>query len=352
MHRTPLPAALVAAGLLLCSSSLHAGTPLGGLGVAVSPDGARLVIGGDSRTLYVVDARSLAVTDRIWSGTTIVRMVFNKDGTRLWVESSSGDSQILETEKFAVLKEMKRASYLAPARAADLVVALDPGPKGHALRVYSLTDGSEKGAIEFPKGTKVSSFGVDTQGKQLAVLTKDESDPEEPKVSSSMVPKELKGVAKEDWKQRNDGKTCLFQLYDLPAGTRTLEKKTWFTTAEGSLVFLAGGKAHVVNYSNLNARFDPAGEGELFELAHGFNYGVGVSEDHGQIYGGSMASGSRTTVADLVGVKFQIDRLPGWPEYFRGFAVGPDGTGYGTTSGYRLVRFGPTGTVDRAVPVF
>lgn len=346
---------LTSASLLLTgafATLLSAGTPLGGLAVAVTPDGSRLAVGGDSRTLYVVDATSLAVTQRIWTGTSMVRLCFNKDGSRLWVEDTSGVARIYETEKFTQLHEIPKASHLSPARQADVVVALDPNHKGHILRAYSMTDWSEKGSVTFPKGLKVGSFGVDATGTKLAMITRDSKDPEEPRESQSKAPKELKGTAKDTWVQKHDGKTSLLRIYDLPAFTQVSEKKTWFKTQEGSLVFFGAGKVHAINYSNDNARFDADGEAEMFELAHGFNYGVGVSEDQSVVLGGSLASGSRSTVADLKGTKFRADKLPGWPEYFKSFAFTMEGVGYGTTSGYRLTRILADGTIEKSVPIY
>ena len=347
--RLPILASLLAVTL---TSSALAGTPLGGLAVAVSPDSSRVVVGGDSRALLVVDATSLEVTKRVWTGTSMVRLCFNKDGTRLWVEDSSGVTRIYETEGFTKVHELPKASFLSPARQADVVVALDPNYKGHVLRAYSLTDWSEKGSITFAKGDKVGSFGVDATGTKLAVITKDQKDPEEPKESSSKAPKELKGVAKDTWVQKHDGKTSFLRTYDLPGFTQTSETKTWFKTQDGSLVFFVGDEVHAINYSNENARFDAEGSAEIYELAHGFNYGAGVSEDQAVVLGGSLASGSRTTMADRAGTKFRLDKLPGWPEYFKSFAFAMDGTGYGATSGYRLVRIKPDGSIDKAAPMY
>jgi hypothetical protein len=49
---------------------------------------------------------------------------------------------------------------------------------------------------------------------------------------------------------------------------------------------------------------------------------------------------------------FEIDRLPGWPEYYKGFGFGPDGTVYGVTTAYRLVRINKNGEAEKVVPVY
>ncbi|MCP5102345.1 MAG: hypothetical protein GY950_03150, partial [bacterium] len=71
-------------------ASIQAHTPKNGLGaVAVSPDGKTIVVGGDTRTLYVLDPSSLEVKKRIWLKTNIYEMAFNKDGSVLVVEDTS-----------------------------------------------------------------------------------------------------------------------------------------------------------------------------------------------------------------------------------------------------------------------
>lgn len=347
-----LRAAVLTASLSLLAVQAQAGTPLGGLTVAVHPDGTRLVVGGDSRTLYELDAATLEVKRRVWTGTTLLRLLYSKDGSKLWAEDTSKVTRVYETAGFTKVLELKKASYLASARQADLVVGLDDNFKGHVLTAYSMSDGAVKGSVTLPKGTKVGCFGLNAAGTELAVMTEGEKDPDEPKLSSSKAPKELKGLDKVRWKHQHDGKTSWLRRYSLPAFEQVAEAKTWFKTQAGSLVVHAGEQVLVVNYSNENARFDAAGEASLFALAHGLNYGAGMSEDRGVVMGGGLASVSRTTVADLAGVKLRLDKLPGWPEYMRGFAFAMDGVGYGATSGYRVVRVSAEGKLEKAAPVY
>jgi hypothetical protein len=50
--------------------------------------------------------------------------------------------------------------------------------------------------------------------------------------------------------------------------------------------------------------------------------------------------------------RFTVDALPGWPEYFSRFVVAGDGTVYGVTTAFRLVRVSKRGKVEKAVPVY
>lgn len=74
---------------LILSSPAIAGIPLGGLTVAISPDGKTLVAGGDTRTLLIIDPESLEVKIRVWVETTITDLYFSKDGGTLLIGDSS-----------------------------------------------------------------------------------------------------------------------------------------------------------------------------------------------------------------------------------------------------------------------
>ena len=49
---------------------------------------------------------------------------------------------------------------------------------------------------------------------------------------------------------------------------------------------------------------------------------------------------------------FRIERVPGFPEYFKGFSLASDGTGFGATSSFRVVRIEPDGTISKLAPVY
>ena len=90
----------------------------------------------------------------------------------------------------------------------------------------------------------------------------------------------------------------------------------------------------------------------MFKLDNSYNYGIGVSVDQKVIMSGGLSDGTYTKVDGLNKVKFQPDRLSGWPEYFKGFAVAGDGTAYGSTSAYRVIKIKPGGQFEKSVPVY
>jgi len=350
VRKLSLPS-LALASLLLAPLAAHAHTPLGGLAVAVSPDGKTVVAGGDSRTLYVLDAGSLAVKSRVWVKTSIWALHFSQDGTKLIVEDTGPTLSVVDTGTWQVERSEIKLGHLSPARQVDLGAALGQGSDGSpVIRVVSLGDLAEKAAIPFEKGQRVAAFGLNADGTRLAVFMEGTKDEGEPTAKSGDTPKELRGAAAEEWKQRNDGKTAMFFEFEVPSGKKLAERKLFYTTGEAR-VFYAGGAVHAVSYSNVNARLAADGKVEIFQTANSFNYGHGISADQKVLLTGGLRDGSYTAVEGLRTAKFQADKLPGWPEYWKSFAIHSDGTAYGTTTAYRIVKIKPDGSIEKAAPV-
>jgi hypothetical protein len=336
--------------VVFCSTA-YAAVPLGGLAVALSPAGDVMAAAGDSRVLYVLDAAKMEVTNRVWLGTCIVDLQFNKDGSVLLAEASDGILFQIDTKTWQVAKNLPKAQQMTAANNVDLAAALNPDHNGHVVRFLAMTDLSEKGQIAFPKGEKVQAIGLDADGGQLAVLMESVNDESEPK--GAKPPAELKDLALEEFKLQNDGKTAILKVFKAPGGEPLWEQKLYYSpSSTGCRILFQGENVLVVNYSNLNAQISPKGEVALFKLDNSYNYGLGFSVDQKIIMSGGLSDGTYTKVEGLNKVKFQPDRLSGWPEYFKGFAVAGDGTAYGSTSGYRIIKIKPGGQFEKSVPVF
>ena len=240
---------------------------------------------------------------------------------------------------------------MSPAPAADLVAALNADSKGFVISFLSMTDLSEKGRVVLEKGQKTAAFGLNPEGTRLAVLLKAVKDDSEPTVKER--PKDLKGLDAEKFKLKNDGQTSLFMLFEVPTGKKLAEHKVYYSPgASGWIVLFQGEKAVFANHNNLNAVIGPDGAVTMFQLDNSFNYGLGRSADQKVLMSGGLANGAYTEVDGLNQTKFQIDKLPGWPEYFQGFAVHGDGTAYGGASAYRVIKILKGGKVDQSVPIF
>ncbi len=337
--------------VLLTGSAALASTPLGGLAVALSPGGNPLVSAGDSRVLYVLDSGKMEVSRRIWLGVCIVDLQFSRDGSILLAEDTDGTVHAIDTKTWQVQKQMQKAGLMTAAQPADLMAGLNPDYNGHIIRFLSMTDLSEKGKISFAKEQKVVSMGLDAAAGKLAVLLESVADESESK--GAKPPADLRGTALEEFRLKNDGKTAMFMLFKVPDGTKLSEHKLWYSaSSSGWKILFHGDNALIINYSNLNAQISPSGEITLFSLDNSFNYGMGMSADQKIFMSGGLSHGTYTRVEGMNKVQFKLDRLSGWPEYFKGFAVAADGTAYGSTSAYRIIRISPAGTVDKSFPVF
>ena len=346
VRSAPLFAAIVAACCLCLAASALAHTPLGGLTPAISPDGKTLVVGGDNRVLYIVDPATFEIKDRVWFKTTIWRMAFNKDGSKLLVEDTSETLYFLDPANWTVEREVKKSGFMAPAYAAD-ICAVKGG--GKEISVISMTDAASKMKVDFEE--QISSFGLNADGTRLAVISRYDKDTGEENVKYSDIPKDLKGIEKAAFQQRNDGKTANLYIVEVPSGKILRETQIFYTTSDGAVVFFHGDTVMVVNYSDVNAKIPSEGEIEVFKLG-GSNYGIGISRDQKRIATGGMRDGQYTKVDGMATVSFKTDRLSGWPEYFKGFCFDADGNAYGTTSGYRLFKIEPGANVAKSGPVF
>jgi len=327
-------------------STASAHTPLGGLTVAVSPDDMTIVTGGNNRVLYVMDAKSLKVKKRIWLKTSIWGLNFNQDGSRLLVEDTKGKIRFVSTETWKVMNKVDKASYLTVSMEANLCAGVKS--KGKII-FFSMNDGSLKGKIAIDK--YIGAFGLNAKGDKIAVLSRAEKDPAEKEVKLNDIPKDLKGVKRSEFRQKNDGKSSNFYIFEVPSGKELLRKKIFYKTSTGSRMLFDGDAVLILNYSDSNIRIDAQGNIRIFKIPHD-GYAIGLSANHGLIGSGSMFKGSYTKVKGLESTEFEIDRLPGWPEYFKGFAFDSEGNAYGTTSAYRITKITPGGIVEKTVPIY
>ena len=326
-----------------------AATPLGGLAVAVSPDGTQLVVGGDSRAFYVLDPTSLAVTRRVHLGRAIVDLAFAPDGKHLAVESTKA-VQIVDATTWEVVQTHEDFERMSVAADAGLVASVSRRPA--AIQILSMTDGSIKAAIPYDSMQTVASFGLSPDGSKLALLYYRKSSETEPKVASGDIPKELKGAARKAFQQEHDGYTGQFLVFDVATGKATLDKTLWFSASGGgSRTVWRGADAFVIGYDNQNAKITADGTVTYFELGNSYNYGWSPSPDGGVILSGGLRSGTRTPTATLEGVAFELDALPGFPEYWKSFSFARDGTGFGGTSCWRVARIDAAGKIVKVAPV-
>ena len=309
--------------------------------------------GGDTRTILVMDPKSLTVKNRVFLGTTIVDLAFDRAGAILAVGDTDGTVHLVDAAKWTTKASVRDRHKMTVSTAANLFAGLDNGYQASAVFVHALADGAEKAKLALPQKSRVAAIGFSPDGKRLAVLAGPLDSKDEKKAGSNDVPKDLRGLDRHDFVQKNDGKVGELLIYEAASGKLLSRKTTFFSMNGTNGGALFAGDAVVVNdYGNVGARIAADGATKLFELANSYNYGLGRSIDGKLILSGGLRAYSITDAASLQGVKGEIDKLPGWPEYFKGFDATPDGKQiYGATTGYRVFLFDRSGKVVKSAPV-
>lgn len=346
MPRFAAVLALVAA----CASLSSARDPeWGGHGaVAASPDGKTVVCGGEHRVLYVMDTVTHEVRHRIWIQARVGALAFSKDGSRLCLEDDEEVLHIFDSSNWKEVVKVPDAGDCAFAPAADMLVAISAKEKG--IRFLSMTDGSEKGKTAVDG--RIASVGIDEAGTKVAVLMEAVEEKSEPKAEYAAIPKELKGAARKEWIQKNDAQAATVRWFEAPSGKAAGEAKTFFSARGKAAVKQAGEFAWVTTYDDVCARISGKGEVTIFEVTGSYNYGRGWSADGKLAIGGGLRHGAVVTLDGGTGVKFELDRLPGWPEYWATFAPAADGGFWGVTSASRVAKIGKDGKIEWCGPVY
>lgn len=331
----------------------YAATPLNGLTVAVSQSGDKLVAGGSTRTILVLDPNSLEVKSRHWIGVSIVRMAFNKDASILAVQGTSRIVYLYDTNTWKTKYQLQRHDLMTTNVAKDILAAVNHSYRDGVIFLKSMKDGSSIGQIPLEEKQRVSALGFNREGTRLGVLYRGKKSQNEKKLAYRDIPRDLRGLAREDFKQRNDGRESIYRVYSVPDGKLITEKDTFFTLNNGLLSVDRSGLT-VLGYSTDGARINQDGNANLFRTKNSFNYGVALSPNQDLWLSGGLRNYSITANPSLTAKgNGRLDRLPSWPEYFKGFASTADNKWiYAGTSAYRVVKIdGGTGKLVKVVPV-
>lgn len=328
---------------LLAFGFAWADTPEDGLQLALHPNGETIMAGGENRTLYTVDAATLEVTNRVYFGSTINKMMYSPDGSLLFVQDSEPDIYVLDAATLEVQSTLGGYGTMSMAPAANMMVALNRDYDGDTLTLFN-TSGMEQKSITFGEDDDIASIGISPDGTKVAVLFDEIDSENEEDVSWGDIPEEYEGFAKDVYAEQHDGEEARYILYSLPEFEVLADYVGFYGPNDDDLVLFQGDDALIINFSNENARYSPDGTVEMWEWAGGSNaYGAGLSNDHTILATGSLADGTIVDLANNSDVSFDIDDLPGWPEYFSSFAIADDGTVYGATDAFRLVKITQAG---------
>jgi hypothetical protein len=345
-----LLAGTAAAALLAAGAS--AATPKNALGaIAASPDGAMLAAAGDNRVLYLLDPATLDVKARVPIATNPLEMAFSKDSSTLAILTTDGELRFHRTADWSLASTVKDIEAAAFAMGSDQVVAMSRPGWGDdpttPLAVYPLNGGAP--VLQVTVKGKMKSVAVAPDATQLVLLSEQADEASEPKAQPDQS---LQGLARTEFEQKNDGKASELVLLD-KTGAETARAKTFFGSYETFTGAVTGGHAYFIGYGNDNAKVNLSDLSvTLFELKASYNYGIGISADQTKAAGGSLRDGTVADLAAGTSAEFKLDDQDGWPEYFEGFAFGPDGSVYGGTTAYRLAKISPSGQILLTKPIY
>ncbi|MFO0877333.1 MAG: WD40 repeat domain-containing protein [Gemmataceae bacterium] len=324
----------------------------GGLeAIAVSSDGKQLAVGGQNRVVYLVDADKLTVQSRLWLGVRIQALAFSKDGSHLAVSDETNRIQTLSLATGKAVASRKQAGGFQVYPPGDLIAVRDLMDNlRHNLVILELPTFKEVQRIDVPE--RPIAWAFDADGKNLLILGASKLG-EEKAISADEVPRDLRGLARWTFRQKNDGLESTLYTAEVATGKLGPSINTWYTSDSDSTQLLrAGSTIYVFNRFNQCARIGSKGETVMFETAQGTNHALGFSPDAKLLLTGGMDGGSVSMLEGDRRQLFRLDEQPGQAEYVNRFALRQEGPIWAVTSGFRLVRISRGARVEQVVPVY
>ena len=327
--------------LVLATSVAIADSAINGLTIALNPDGKTIVVAGDNRTIYTLDAATLEVLERTYFGSSINKMLYSADGSVLFVQDSEPNIYVLDAETLETKSKLSDYGMMHVSTEAKRMVAVDLDYDGDTLAIFDISENklASIAEISFDKDEDIASMGINSDGTKVAIFFDDFDSENEEKVSWGDIPEEYKGFARDVYNRKHDGKEAHFITYSIPDLEVLADYVSFYTPYDKELVFFHGEDVFITNQSNENARFSPNGDVEMWEWQGiSSSYAENVSANQNILVVGSYGQGTVYDISSESGFNFDIDKLPGASENFLAFAIADDGTIYGTTSAYRVVK--------------
>ena len=340
---------------LLTTTAARSEIPVDGISaITVSPDGATIVASGEPRTFYVIDSATLKVKDRIWHGYSPLRLNWSKDGKTIGLFHTDDIFTFFDAVTLKETVSTEKFSDHCIAGETETLVTMLSGPvrdgkSAVTLATYSLATGEKLKTVDFDYTAQVVSVSCSADGNDIVLATREyDSESEEKKDP----PKDMAREQQPEFRKRNDAKVMWIGWFDgdLNKGP---EYESWFSSTKANLSFVRNGKAYWLRNSSENAEFARDGSLKMFALDKAASfYGELASVDNSYFLVGTLGKGQIVQTDTMAETEFAFpDRLKGWPEYLYGFGIAPDGTIYGGTSAYRMIKVSPQGQVQEIKPI-
>ncbi|WP_045113514.1 WD40 repeat domain-containing protein [Microscilla marina] len=320
--------------------------------IAVHPKGQYLVTGGENRTLYIINTSSLKVTKRVWTHARIKRLVFNTKGNRLMVVTDERALVWYDTKTWQPVHKIEKNVYRLTVAAplANVAVYQVRNFSLPSFNLVSLDDGKVLKTIELKEKIRISSLGLNAEGSKLALLTASSKDESEPK---ERTPRDLKGKERYLFTQKHDGRKTQLIVYNIKSGQQERSHTLWYRPFGSSGELFIGDKdeVYITSYANGHLKVSKDGSAEFFMLPNSYCYGKGFSDDGKMLAVGGLRKGTVIQLSSMKSVFFELDNLPGFPEYFSELTVAKNGKAYAVTDAFRVIEIDKSGKV-RAAPVY
>jgi WD40 repeat protein len=298
-----------------------------------------------------MDPTTLEVKERVWNGISITQMAFSKDGAVLAATDGDGIVTLFDAKTLQRKTDVNHCEIAAFSTKADLFAGIEGNRRDNTtLHIYGLGDGASKMKVKIAPKIPVTAVALDLEGKLAAVLYEGQNDAGEKKSTPDAA---VKGFDRTIAQQKGDGRTALVEFYEVPTGKKIASHTLFYSCSGTASAVVLDGKMIVVNYQNQNAAIGQDGSVKMFECANSYNYGIAFTTDFSTILTGGLANLALTTTSDLVSKGFTVkERLPSWPEYFRGFAGNAEGVLFGASDGYRVFAINRNASIKLEKPAF
>ena len=336
--------------MMALASIVSAFSGRGGLeAVAVSPDGKIVATGGHNRVVYIVDAEKMEVRQRWWIGARITNLAFCRDSQKLLVEDESSRVQSLDVATGKVLSRVTQVRGLVCDANSVIVHDLTEGPRNR-LRFLDPTNLEERGRVDLAE--RPVAWTIEEGGRKLAVWTASRPG-EERQIPVTEVPKELRGLARWNFRLRNDGRQSALVEVELATGKILTTQQTWYSSdTDTTQLYQAATGWLIVNRINVCARINLRGETTIFETGKEVSPALALTFGGKYLWNGGIGGGTFGPIDSDKPTPFRLDELPGQAEFINRFATLADGSVYAVTSAHRLAKISRVGILEKTSPIY